>query len=138
MKLLPVRPRRAFTIAEMSIAVVVLGLVVTVVAEIAIRSLRERSRVTERVAVQEEAANLLEAARACPWEKLDATWADGQQLAKEWRDRGWKMKVVLDNQPDRPHVKRVTVEITFTKTDPPTPPVKLMGLFAARTREGKS
>jgi prepilin-type N-terminal cleavage/methylation domain-containing protein len=133
----PCRDRHGFTIAEMTLALAILTIALTMVAEVSVQALRERERVSLRQAAQEEAANVLEAARTCPWDQLNARWAETQELPPGVRERGWKLKVQVEAEPSRPGIKRVTVDIEAANVENQRLPIKLVGLFADRSREAK-
>jgi hypothetical protein len=93
------------------------------------------------LAAIEAAATLLEAARALPWADLTQEWAAGQRLpddlAARLHDAAFAVRV--ESEPDRPRVKRVTVELGWTHVDrAKARTVKLVGLFADRAAGGGS
>jgi type II secretory pathway pseudopilin PulG len=131
-------PRSGFTIAEIVMALGIVGLALTLVAEVAITSLAERNRALDERAAQEFAANVLESARACPWEKLTREWAAQQRLPALFTQRGWQLVVHLETEKSQPLAKRVTVRVTWQPGKKPAPrPVELVGVFAARTAPAK-
>jgi len=112
----------------------VLAVALVLVAQVGVQSLRERARAAALQAAQESAANVLESARACPWEDLNQDWAAGQRLPEPYRGRGWRLQVRAGPEATRPLVKRVTVAVHWVSPQgPPPPPVQLVGLFAARS-----
>src|SRR5262249_43058386 len=99
-------------------------------------SLRERSRAAVRQQAQETAANILEAARAYPWEALNADWAAAQKLPDDLAAAlaGGTLTVRIDTVASQPHLKQVSVEIREQPgSASPMPPVELIGLFSARS-----
>ncbi len=132
-------PRRAgFTVAELTVAVVILAVALTLVAQLGIQSLHERARASAHLTAQEAAANVLEAARACPWDKLTAEWAARQRLPEANNKMGWKLKVQVGPEPSRPQVKRVEVEVHWLTPQGKTArPVRLVELFAPLTQQAQ-
>jgi len=131
----PAHPRRGFTITEIMVALGVLGAVMLVLAQLACTVLVERRRNALRQEVLEAAANVLEAARACPWEDLSPAWADRQTLPKPLAKRmpEGRLQVRVGPEASRPHTKRITVEIHWLLEDRnPARPVQLVGLRSAR------
>ncbi len=127
------RPRGGFTITETVIALGILGLVLTLMMGVSLTVLRERFRVSDRQAAQELAANVLESARACPWEDLSGTWASAQRLPGSFLERGWRLEVRVEPEKGRPLVKRVTAAVHWRSGgNPPDLSVELAGLFSGR------
>jgi Tfp pilus assembly protein PilV len=131
----PSRGRSGFTIAETMVTLGLLAVALTLVAQVGVQTLRERERVVAGQVAREQAINVLETARAQPWEKLDAGWAEKQQLPEAYTRKGWKLQVRVEPEASRPRVKRVSVEVRPEET--PAPPVRLVGLFAARSAPEK-
>ena len=132
--------RRGFTLTEVLVAVTVLAGAAALVAQFAVWTLGERARTDARLEAVEAATNVLEEARARPWNDLTAEWASNhrlpENLAARWPD--CRLSVSVEPEEKRPKIKRVTVEIKWTETARATwPAVKLTALFAARTAEGK-
>jgi hypothetical protein len=131
----PSRGRSAFTIAETTIALGLLAVALTLVAQVGVQTLRERERVVAGQAAREQAVNVLETARAQPWEKLDSGWAEKQRLPEAYIHKGWKLQVRVEPEASRPRVKRVSVEVRPEGSQAPA--VRLVGLFAARSAAEK-
>jgi prepilin-type N-terminal cleavage/methylation domain-containing protein len=125
--------RRGFTLAESMIALAILGVVLLLLAQVAYLVLMERLRSGARQDALEAAANVLEAARACPWDELTPAWAARQRLPESvaGRLRG-RIEVRVEPEPSRPHTKRVTAEVRWSIDDRPTAPVRLVCLRSAR------
>ena len=111
--------RSGFTIMETVIALGMLSLAMVLVAQLGTWTLAERKRADERFAAIEGAANVLEAARARPWAELTPEWAAEQRLTDDLADRLRKavLTVRVEPEPDRPRVKRVTVQLEWTHGD---------------------
>jgi hypothetical protein len=131
----PFPGRPGFTIAETMVTLGLLAVALTLVAQVGAQTLRERERVVAGLVAREQAINVLETARAQPWEKLDAGWAEKQRLPEAYARKGWKLQVRVEPEAGRVRVKRVSVEVRPEGT--PAPPVRLVGLFAARSAPEK-
>jgi type II secretory pathway pseudopilin PulG len=137
---LPKRTAAGFTVLEITLVLGILLVAMVLVAQAGFASMRDRVRNAARHQAEELAANVLEAARAFPWETLTPEWAAGQRLPEGGADRllEGRMTVKVAPEPGRPLVKRVTVTISWTQDgDKPARPVELVGLFAARTTTEK-
>ncbi len=127
--------RRAFTIIEVTVALAVVAVVSVIVAQALVWSMRERARLATKQAALELAANILEGARAEPFDKLDKTWADSQTIPSDMADLLPEGKVAVIVVPlAKEGVKRVTVEVhwQFT-TSVPGQSVQLTSVFSARS-----
>jgi prepilin-type N-terminal cleavage/methylation domain-containing protein len=132
--IVPRKARRGFTVAETVIALAILAVIVTLVAQLGLASVVERQRNGRRQLALETAANILEAARASDWEALTPAWAKAQQLpgtAAERLPQG-KLQVQAAEEKGRALCKRVTVEIQWMEEEKPVRPVKLVMLCSAR------
>ena len=113
---------------------VAIAVAILLAAQLGAWSLGDRIRNQDRRAAEELAANVLESARACPWDELTPRWASAQQLPPPLVERQWKLKVDVDSEKSRPLVKRVTVQVQpryATSTVPQ--PVRMTSLFSARS-----
>ena len=115
------------------------------VAEVAVVEFVERTRQAVREEVYEAAANILESARASPWEALTPECASAQRLpeslAQSLVDGQLKVSVTTENTRPNPW-KRVAVRKSTGSSESalPAPGVALTGWFAARSAtptEGK-
>src|SRR5262249_10918967 len=79
----PTRNRCGFTIIEVTITMAVTAVLGVIVAQLAVSAMRERAQLTARQAALELAANVLETARARPWQQLDAEWASAQKVSDD-------------------------------------------------------
>jgi hypothetical protein len=98
--------------------------------------LLERKRAQARQAVEEVAANLLEAAQATPADSLTPEWAAAQRLPESLSASLTEPKLAVTVEPYQtlPKLKKVTVEIRWVHDDRlPARPVALVGLFGERT-----
>lgn len=130
-------PRPGFTIAELVAALGILALAMVLVAQVSVCILGEHSRAGADLAAEELAANVLESARAQPWEALTPTWAAAQSLPAPFAERGWRLTVIVAPETGRRGVKRVTVEVDRSGGETAHPrPVRLVGLFSARLLPG--
>lgn len=128
--------RGGFTLLETMVALGVLGVVVLLVAQLGYLLLVERQRRDARQEALETAANVLEAARACPWEDLTPAWAARQRLSESAARRlhDGRLEVRVEPEASRPHARRVTVEVRWSLGDDrPARPVRLVALRSART-----
>jgi prepilin-type N-terminal cleavage/methylation domain-containing protein len=131
--------RRGFTLPEMLLALAALAVAAVLAAQLGTGALAERARTDARLDAADAAGNVLEAARALPWDGLTPAWAAGQKLPEFVADRlaDGALTATVEPEPDRPRVKRVTVTVRWTHdSSRPARPVRLVGLFAARTAEG--
>jgi type II secretory pathway pseudopilin PulG len=123
-----------FTIAETMAALGILAVAMVLVAQIGVWTLQEGSRSSARQAAQELAANVLEAARACPWDSLGPDWAAAQKLPQAFDRQGWKLNIQVAPEKSRPHVKRVTVQVEWTPdSEGPLRHEELVGWFSERS-----
>jgi type II secretory pathway pseudopilin PulG len=123
-----------FTIAETVAALGILAVAMILVAQIGVWTLQEGSRSSARQAAQELAANVLEAARGCPWDALGPDWASSQKLPQAFNRDGWKVKVEVAPEKSRPYTKRVTVQVKWTPDPGPLRhEEELVGWFSARS-----
>ena len=133
------RPRAGFTVAETVIALAVLAGAAALTAEMVTRALADRSRLEARAEAVDAAVNVLEAARARPWDQLTPEWAAALAVPESlsrWPDS--RLTVTVEPVPDRPRAKRVTAEVRWEREGrEPWPSVTLATVVAARTSEGK-
>jgi hypothetical protein len=128
------RGRAGFTVAEVTAALALLFVGLVVVAQVGVWVLAERGDTDAREAAQELAANVLESARAKPWEALTPAWAAAQRLPEPYQEKQWRLTVHVETEPSRPLSKRVTVEVDPIGMSGRSPhSVQLVGYFAARS-----
>jgi prepilin-type N-terminal cleavage/methylation domain-containing protein len=126
--------KAGFTVIEMVAAFAILAIVMVLVAQIGYFSLVERLRSSTRQVALEQANNVLEAARALPWDKLTAEWGTAQELPQ---DEGFflpdgRLSVRVESEKAPPLTKRVTVEIHWQVQQGVPEQVELVGFFSAR------
>lgn len=131
--------RSAFTIIETVAAFALVGFVLVMVAKVGFTSMKERTRSVAKQTALEHLHNVLETARAIPWEKLNAGWASSLKLPEDWKYvlPDGELDVQVEAEKDMPLVKRVTVLIRWKNVDGQPVETKLVGLFAARESKEK-
>lgn len=125
------RHRRAFTILETTIALGALTTALVLLAQLVTASYSERARRLTHHEALETAANILETARATPWEKLDADWAARQRLPQSLAARLQDATLAITVEQDARGIALKRVSVNITGKDMPA--VHLTGLFAARS-----
>jgi prepilin-type N-terminal cleavage/methylation domain-containing protein len=132
--------RAAFTLLELTVAAAIIAILVVIVAQSFAVSLRERARAAAYQAATELAANILEAARAQPFDKLDKAWADAQIIPTETAELLPQGKLIVTVEPEKQieHLRRVNVEVEWRFEEHlPMQSVKLTTLFAGRDAKAK-
>jgi type II secretory pathway pseudopilin PulG len=132
-----IRPAKArgFTLMETVAAMALLSTVVILIAQVGIWSLHERTRNSARHEALEYAANILESARALPFDSLNSEWGARQKLADSLpvSYRQGKLAIDVKPEPGLPNTKRVTVQIDCVPGGKiPEPPIRLTALISAR------
>ena len=127
--------RSGFTLVELTVTLAVIAVVAVIVAQCTVWSLRERARFMAHQAALELAANVLEAGRAQPWEKLDQAWAEAQTVPTDMQgllpDGRLIVKVVPE--PNMPRTRRLAAEVRWQSPTTPSPQsVSLSTLLSAR------
>jgi type II secretory pathway pseudopilin PulG len=136
-------PRTAMSLVEVTATLAILGIVAVIVAQCLVWSLRERLRMSSHQAALELAANVLEAARAQPWEKLDQSWADAQAVPPDMADLLPEGKVAVRVEPGQaaPQSRNITVEVHWlVESHLPPQSVRLTTVLSERAKKagGKS
>ncbi len=125
--------RPGLTLMEATAAVAVFGVLAVIVAQCMVLSLRERTRTQARQVALELANNLLEAARAQPWEALDQSWADKRSVPAGMDALLPEGRIDMKIEPSAPNLRRVTVNVSWQfEASAPPPEVRLVTLLAAR------
>lgn len=129
------RGRAAITLTETTVALAITGVIAVIVAQCAVVVLRERGRLTARQAALELAANVLEEARALPWDKLGGDWAADQSIPEGMADLlpGGKVTMTVAPAEKAAHARRVTALVSW-QFEPNVGPysVELTTVLAAR------
>jgi hypothetical protein len=131
--------RRAVTVMECTVAATALLFALMIAAQAATWAVAEQLRSQQRQEALEAVANVLETARAQPWESLNADWARRQELlpALAQRLRDAKLTIAVEPEAGRKQSKRVRVELTWKNVDgTPAKPVRQVSVFSARTSPG--
>jgi hypothetical protein len=120
---------------ELIAALAILAIVMVMIAQIGYYSLVERLRSTTRQTALEQAANVMELARATPWDKLSSEWAAAQELPKheDFFLPDGKLAVKVELEKPLPNAKRVTVEIRWQVREAIVERVELVGMVSARS-----
>ena len=129
------RPRAGSLLIEATVALAIIAIVAAIVAQSIVWSLQERARAASHQAANELAANVFEAARALPFEKLDRQWADAQSVPSEMAALlpDGKVVVTVEASSASVHTKRVTVEVRWPLApDQPPQSVRLTTLLSGR------
>ncbi|MFL5331364.1 MAG: hypothetical protein ACJ8C4_20950 [Gemmataceae bacterium] len=131
----PVRHRPAFTILEIGLALAMLMVGATIVGQVMVWSMAERLRIETRLQAMEWAADVLESARAAPWDKLTPEWAAQQKLPEPFSDRmkSPSVKVQVEPEEKRPHLKQITIQLQWMLPDGTREaPISLSAFIAER------
>ena len=124
--------RGGFTILEATVTLAIVAVLAVIVAQAVVWSLRERTRLASHQAATELAANVLEEARAQPWDKLDPAWADSRTIPSEMAALLPEGKILVKLEPG-PKLRRVTVEVSWQgEPQASTHSVSLTTLLSAR------
>ena len=127
---------RGFTLVETCVAMAILAVAMGMVVQLAYWSMRERASTAARFVAIEQAANVLEAARAVPWDSLTADWADSQRIPDELNDQlpDAALTVSVESVESQPLTKRVTVELRWKRVEGvEAQPLRMQGFFTRRS-----
>jgi Tfp pilus assembly protein PilE len=128
-------PRTGSLLIEAMVALAVIAVLIVVVAQSLVWSIYERSRLASQNAALELAANVLEAARAQPFDELNQSWADAQAVPPEMAELLPAGKVIAKVEPTKgaPHARRLTVEVRW-QFDPQAPAqsIQVTGVLSGR------
>jgi type II secretory pathway pseudopilin PulG len=120
---------------ELCVAAAILALLLPMVAQLALWSLTQRMHAQSQQAALELAQNVLESARACPLEDLNASWASAQKIPDQIALLLPDGKLTVTIEPEKNGVRRVTVSITWQNEIHSPRQVQLVTLVS--TRGGK-
>jgi type II secretory pathway pseudopilin PulG len=129
------KPRHAFTIMEMTVALMMVGVIMMVSMQVATSSMLERLRLAARQAALEHASNVLEAARAEKPDALTGAWAAAHQSvpADTALPEQTQVRVAIQPEAAAPAARRVTVVVGWRfAEDEPEQTVQLTSIFAPR------
>jgi type II secretory pathway pseudopilin PulG len=126
------------SLVEVTVALAIIAVLAVIVAQCIAWGLRERARTLTQQAALELAANMLEAARAQPWDLLDQAWADGQTIPADMEALfpDGKLSMTVEPGPRGSATRRVTVDVTW-QFEPHLPAqiVQLTTLLSGRVTE---
>lgn len=107
--------RRGYTLIELTIASLLLGTAMGLIAPALIWIARERRAADRRQEALQEVQNVLERLTARPWETVTADLAGETQLDERLRDQlpEAKLSVEVAEVPDDAEAKRVSVELRW-------------------------
>jgi type II secretory pathway pseudopilin PulG len=125
------------SLVEVTVTLAIIAVLAVIIAQCIYWSGRERQRMASQQAALELAANVLEAARAQPWEKLDQAWADAQSVPSDMQallpDGKLVVTVVAEQQP---LTRRVTAEVRWQlEAHLPPQTTESTTLLSARTAQ---
>jgi len=132
------KTRPAYTLVEMLAASALTIFAMGAIATLAAWHFRDRAEHQARQIAIEAANNVLEEARATPWEQLTPDWAKARQLtADPWLPEG-ALDVVVADEAGEKGLKRVTAKVSWLVTAArPRLDVELVGFFAAQPASAK-
>jgi type II secretory pathway pseudopilin PulG len=125
--------RLGYTLVEMLAASALVIVVMSFIASLAAWHFRDRAQHQARQIALETANNVLEEARASPWEALTSEWAASKQLSDNpWLPEGQLDVAVTDEQGEK-GLKRVTAKVSWiAAASRPRLDIELVGFFADR------
>jgi hypothetical protein len=130
--------RLGYTIVEMMVASALAMVVLGSIASLAAWNFRERANHFARQIAMESADNVLEAARALPWDQLTPEWAKSRQVAEDPSLPDGKLAVTIADESGEKGLKRVVVTVSWSiAADRPRLDVELVGFFADRSLPSK-
>ena len=125
--------RPGYTLMEVCVAATVLTLMMPIVAQLAFWSLTQRIHAQSEQAALELAQNILDAARACPLEDLNAKWASSQKIPSQNAPLLPDGKVTVTIETEKYGVRRITVTVAWQNGVADAPrEVKLVTLLSPR------
>jgi type II secretory pathway pseudopilin PulG len=131
-------PRPAYTLVEVMAAMALAIFTMSTIAVLAAWSFRDRAEHQARQFALEAAHNILEEARATPWDQLTPDWAKSKQLtADAWLPEG-ELEVAVQDESNEKGLKRVTAKVSWlVDAARPRLDVELVGFFAERPAAAK-
>jgi prepilin-type N-terminal cleavage/methylation domain-containing protein len=109
--------RRGFTVMEMAIALMVLGVAGGIVASLAIWAIQQRMNLDDRARALNLAENAFETANLQPWSELEA-WSKSAILPESVLARWPAATVTVIVEPGH-GLKRITATVSLSKEVPP-------------------
>lgn len=127
--------RPGMTLVEVTVALAIVAVLGVIIVQCLVWSLQERVRLRAHQAALELAANVLEAARALPWEQLEQPWADAQTIPAASVDLlpEGKMVVTIEPVAGLPRTRRITVALSWQFAAYLPRSVQLTTLLSARS-----
>jgi prepilin-type N-terminal cleavage/methylation domain-containing protein len=135
----PARRRPGFTLAEISVAVLVLAAALVAVAQTAIAVSRQQQSAERQAVALQAAANVMERLYALPWSRLLQAEADQISLSPTARQRLPEARLVVTVTPsgESPPARRIEIELDWrTAPDGRSQPVRLTAWKSA-AQEGQ-
>ncbi len=129
----PLKRHRGFTLLEMAIGAVLLGVVMALTVQILAWSASERRVSERRQRALYEASTLLERLASLPASKLTPETLDGARLSEDTQKAlpGGRLKVAVADAADG--LRKLTVEIQYVdRAGEPVAPVRLTAFLADR------
>jgi type II secretory pathway pseudopilin PulG len=119
---------------EVTVVLALLLILAAIVTQAIVWGLQERARAAAHAAALEVAANVLEAARAQPWDALDKGWADAQQVPSDMDAvlPDAKVLATVAPEPKLSECRRVTVEVRWQFAPEPARNVQMTTLLSRR------
>ena len=129
--------RAGFTLVELTAASSLTVVVLSMVATLAAWNYRDRAQQQARQVALEAAANVLEEARATPWEALTPAWAAARALPDDPSLPAGKLTVTVADEANEKGLKRVVAKIAWGESENARSDVELVGFVAARPSSKK-
>jgi prepilin-type N-terminal cleavage/methylation domain-containing protein len=130
--------RPGFSILEVTVALGIMAVVMSLIAQMGYWSLREKMLTEARQTALELSNNVLETARATPWDSLTPAWAAQQKLPDDMDTFLPRGKLAVSVDPEKSGARRVTVVVSWQPGETEVwRKVQLVTLLSERSREGK-
>jgi hypothetical protein len=121
---------------ECCVALVLLAAAMMLTMQLGLWSYRSRARLAARFTALEVAANVLEEARALPWDEITGAWAESRRIPADLDSQlsDGTIDVRVEPVEGQPITKRVSVELRWMpEHDPESHSVRLIGLYSRRS-----
>lgn len=132
--------RKAFTLLELTVASIMLGVLVAVSVQFITAAGRAQMAVRHRQAAICEAANVMERLALRPWDELVPEAMAQVKLSPESRQSlpGAELKIEVDELPQDPSARRIAVAIHWEEgPEGPQRPVRLVAWRYRTAEEGR-